>query len=339
MEEEQLRQQIEDAYGVTFDERLKKEDIQNWLDRQQDRSPFPNARLRGQQPTVITPQPTDPDLELIKTRPILMLQSADRARIINRNNMATSDKIPDIGGDVPPAQILEVEDEEFDIPNAFRANAKKDQGEDGVSENEEELEEEELEEEELEEEEILEVPEDYEGYPGTLPRQGLLEQIQEGAQTARRINVQATFQPKTVLLPPPRAPFTKARIVTGQTTPVTGARGVGLVKPKVTTTQRTFELSKPGQRVTTTPTPVTTTTTTQKTTGLTPRTTATSPRVPQETRGETELTDFIDPDRITMQRGSYTVEQLRLFLGQLGLPKSGTKADLVARLRQAYGLE
>lgn len=43
----------------------------------------------------------------------------------------------------------------------------------------------------------------------------------------------------------------------------------------------------------------------------------------------------VDVTRVSMSRGSYTVDELRGFLDQLGLPRTGRKADLVSRLLSA----
>jgi hypothetical protein len=128
-------------------------------------------------------------------------------------------------------------------------------------------------------------------------RQGLLEQIQEGAQTARRINVQATFQPKTVLLPAPTLPRGRAQVVTSSPSTTIPAPS-----------PRQVEMSRPGTRVT----------------GLA------SPRY--SGAGQ------IDPTLLNMTRDSYTVDELKKFLSELGLRRTGNKADLIARLKEALNL-
>ena len=459
MQEAQLRHQINKRYGVILDEVLTKDQIQDWLREQEERSTFPNAKIRGAPPKIITPRP-EKNLELIKSEPILMFPSSDRPRFIKRD-MALTNKLPEIGGDVPPIDILRTEEEDF-TPNIFNANAKdlliepdalatapapitteEDVAEpvNGSEEEEEKIDafdfetheedfdlfeqyfkgvelylrtaiwniykyeyliddeerddlDSELAESEDEKgflenltnvfeprdllmrwyihynptnatdefvdrtiekytnwEDVLfkrlyrkyvdpdfpemtklwfspkrtgDIPEQEEEEidelerirAKTLSRQGTLEQIQDDALTARRINVQATFQPKTVLLPPPDAPRTRAVVVTAQTTPATG---VAQTRPQ--TTQRTFEMSRPGQRITQEAPP--------------------KQPIPETTTeiDPAKALPKLDLEKLHTGKGSYTVEQLRVFLGQLGLPKTGNKPDLIDRLQQALGFE
>ena len=159
-------------------------------------------------------------------------------------------------------------------------------------------------------------------------RTGLIEKIQDGAAYARKINPQASFQPKTAFAPAPQLPRTKARIVPGTPEKVTGTRGITLTKIGTPTTQRPIpEMSRSAVPTKTTTTPVPTKTTTTPTT---PRGTAiTTPE---------DLLLTLDVSRLTTERGSYTVAQLQDFLSRLGLKKSGTKPELIDRLSIALGL-
>ena len=289
MEEEQ----IHDNYGVYIDESLTKRQVQDWQRRRRERSIFPKARILGPRPRMITPE--GGNVESIKTRGILKFHSADRARLFN-NEMSFTHKVPEIASDIPISQIISVEDEDFTMANA--KDVEEDtvmEEEEGEEEIEEEVEEDEVEEEieeQGEEEQGEEEDEEEEDEEIDVPiRQGLIEEIQQGSATARRINVQATFQPKAVILQPPTVPQPKARIIPGIVSPVTSP-------------QRTVELSKPGQRLSST---------------------------------SESILGFIDPSKLTTKRGSYTVDELKLFLEKLDLTKSGNKEDLILRLKKAIG--
>lgn len=149
-------------------------------------------------------------------------------------------------------------------------------------------------------------------------RTGLLEEIQEGAIRAKKINLAATFQPKTAFLPPPTAPRTRARIVTPRASTTTkGERGVAISTIFPVTPVHSLEMSKPGQR----------------------KTTPVKAVEEEEEEKEINLTDFIDPKKLILSRGGYTVDQLKNFLGQLNLKKTGTKENLIERLKEALGYD
>ncbi len=131
-----------------------------------------------------------------------------------------------------------------------------------------------------------------------VERGGFIEQIQDEAGSAKRINPRATFQPKQKPVQSPRLPERKIEVKSGQTK-VTGERGVTLQEIKTVPT-RTFEMSRPGQRP-----------------------------------GNESL--GIQASKITSGAGGYTVEELRIFLRKLGLSTTGNKPELAKRLRDTLG--
>jgi hypothetical protein len=129
-------------------------------------------------------------------------------------------------------------------------------------------------------------------YKGTRPREGLLDEIQEGAMNAQYINPLATFQPGMAQLLPPSVPQTRATV-----TRVPTGKSVAAVQNKPAPSH-SYDISRPGQRVS----------------------------VEEEIIDPAQI--GLDIDRIN----NYTVVELKNFLRTLKLSIVGTKDVLANRL-------
>lgn len=318
MNKEDLQKEIKKQFNVDTGPRMSRTQLKEWIDS------------RNQVPQVGTYLPgeirANDEYRVIKTQPILKRQTDDRLKFVNRN-MSGFPPFTTSNGEVIDSEeeILEVYDDEDLDENGELIVDNNDDFSDlklVVSNNDEEVTSSTNDAEETtstnDAEETSSTNEEV-GNNNDSPKvnnndlgsdvevfelAGYIDKVQNGAQRSKRINVNATFQPKDKPIQAPNIPKARARIVGLGRPSISGNQGIAL-QPTREAQQRTFEMSRPGHRV--------------------------ELSKPLKVSSKTEANDI---DIRKLRNGTYTVDQLKTFLRELGLPLSGTKAVLTGRLQE-----